>query len=252
MSELLKDDNQDPVIDPSKDYLSELVGDGKKFKDAADLAKGKWYADQTIEVMKKRMDEMRSDFLREREQNLTRAQLEEVMTRFAQTPLASSEKPTANEDEKKPVFDPSQIESLVTNKYSELRAKEQQDANFKMVKEKMMARYGENYKTAVSQQINEIGLTGDEVDQMARTKPQMLIKALGLDQTKSTETFQPPMRNTFNFQPTAGKDRTWTFYQELKAKDRDAYYSQKVQNQMVDDYARLGQAFEDGNFHQYN
>ena len=107
--DLLNNNNQDPIIDESKDYLSELVGEDKKFKTPAELAKGKWHADQTIELMKKRMDDLRADFDRERQQNLTREQLESALTRFAQTPLASNETPTVNEAENKPTMIPAKL-----------------------------------------------------------------------------------------------------------------------------------------------
>lgn len=249
--DLLNNDNQDPVIDPNKDYLSELVGEGKKFKDPADLAKGKWHADQTIELMKKRMDEMRADYNKEREQNLTREQLETVMTRFAQTPLASNEKPPVNEAENKPTsIDPNQIKSLVSSEFMEMKKRETEAANAKVVQDKLMERYGNTYKDVLSRQAVELGLSDQEVNNMAKNNPKVFIRTFGLDQQASGDNFQTPPRNAYSFAPTTGPQRTWTHYQQMKKDKPKEYYSPKIQNQMMDDYAKLGDKFEDGNFRQ--
>jgi hypothetical protein len=45
------------------------------------------------------------------------------------------------------------------------------------------------------------------------------------------------------------KQRTWSFYQNLKASDPRKYWLPKTQAQMHKDSAKLGDKFEDGNFH---
>lgn len=247
MSELLSGD--ETIIDPNKDYLSELVGPGKKYASEKDLAKAYYHADATIGIQNKRIDQFRSDFERERAQNLAREQLEEVMDRYSKAQLG--EKPQEPEV-KTPTFDPAQIESLVSSKIAENDLKKTQDQNFNLVKNKLMEAHGANYREAITKQINDLGMTGDEIDTMARTRPQVLIKALGLDAPKNQSTFQSPIRSTAQlpFAPTGTKERTWTYYQELKSKDPKAYRSEKIQNQMTADYVRLGPAFEDGNYKQ--
>ena len=246
--------NQDPVIDENKDYLSELVGEDKKFKTPAELAKGKWHADQTIKLMEQRMDQLRADFERERTQNLTREQLESVLTRFKQTPLASSETPQANEDntQKPPVIDPEQIKSLISSEVMGIRKRETEASNAKMVQDKLIERYGNSYTDVLSKQAVELGLSDQEVNQMAKTNPKVFIRTFGLDQQPQREGFEAPPRNSFSFTPTTGPKRTWSYYQKLRTDKPKEYYSPKIQNQMMNDYSTLGDAFEDGDFHQYN
>ena len=251
--DILNNNNQDPIIDDTKDYLSELVGEGKKFKDPAELAKGKWHADQTIELMKKRMDDLRADFLKERNQNLTREQLESVLTRFKETPLASSETPLANEDDKRPTsIDPNQIKSLVSEGFQEMRKRETETANAKEVEAKLIERFGTNYRDALARQAVDLGLSDQEVNTMAKSNPKVFMRTFGLDQAQRTENFQAPPRDSFNFAPTTGPQRTWMHYQELKRTKPKEYYSPKIQNQMLADYDRLGTKFEDGDFKQYH
>lgn len=250
--DLLTNDNndRDPVIDENKDYLSELVGDDKKFKTPAELAKGKWHADQTIELMKKRMDDLRSDYMKEREQNLTREQIESVLTRFKETPLSSNVAPQVNEAER-PTYDPNQIKSLVSETYSQEKERDRQTANARLVQEKAIERFGNSYQDALSRQAAELGLSPQEVNTMAKNNPKVFIKTFSLDQPVRKDNFEAPMRSSHSFAPTGGPDRTWTHYQKLKAEKPKEYYSPKIQNQMLADYDRLGSKFEDGDFSQY-
>ena len=248
----LLDDTEDQiVVDPNKNYLEELVGEGKKFKTVEDLAKGKFYADQTVEIMKKRQDELRADYLKEREQNITRAQLEEVIDRLSKKQLASSEQPQANEEKMTPAYDPAQLESLVASNYQKMKAQEREENNYNSVKEKLTERYGTEYKTVLTKQMADLGLSAEEVDSMARKNPNVFIKAFGLDQAKNQDTFQPPMKSSIQgFAPTGNKQRTWSWYQDLKKNQPKVYHDQRTQQQMMDDYALLGDKFEDGTFHQ--
>jgi len=247
---LLNDDDQ-IVIDESKDYLSELVGEGKKFKDPGDLAKGKWHADRTIELYEKRMDELRKEYQKEREQNLTRAQLEDVIAKFAKQPLASNDNPIVNE-EKLPVFDPTQLESLVATNYQKMKEQERHEANYKSVQEKALARYGANYKQHLAETMNDLGLTPQELETMAKTNPKVFIKTFGLDPQPTNNNFQAPPRSGTPFQPTSGNHKTWSYYQEMKKNKPKEYFDQKTQNRMMEDYTALGEKFEDGDFYRTN
>jgi hypothetical protein len=253
--------NQDPIIDENMDYLSELTKPGAKYDRTKyqseaemykEIAKGKWHADQTLEVSKRRQDELRADFLKEREQNLTREQLESALTRFAQTPLASNEKTPVNEAADKPTYDPNQLKTLVSQGFMEMRQKENEEANAKMVEGKLIERFGSNYQDTLTRQAVDLGLSLQEVNSMAKTNPKVFMRTFGLDQPPQTQNFQTPPRSSMNFTPTGGTKRTWAYYQKIKADKPGDYYSPKIQNQMVADYTSLGTAFEDGDFHQYN
>jgi hypothetical protein len=217
-----------------------------------EIAKGKWHADQTLEVSKRRMDELRADFLKERNQNLTREQLESVLTRFGQTPLASNETPPVNADDNRPTYDPNQIKSLVSEGFQEMRKRENEEANAKLVEGKLIERFGSNYQDVLSRNAADLGLSAQEVNTMAKSNPRVFMRTFGLDQPQRTENFQAPMRDTYTFAPTTGPQRTWSYYQKLKADKPKDYYSPKIQNQMLGDYDRLGDKFEDGDFKSYN
>lgn len=258
--DLLTNNNQDPIVDDNVDYLSELTKPGAKYDrtkyptDAEllkEIAKGKWHADQTITVRDRSMDDLRADYQKERQQNLTREQLESALTRFAQTPLASNETPPVNEADK-PTYDPNQLKSLVSQGFMEMRQKENEEANAKLVEGKLIERFGSNYQDTLTRQAVDLGLSLQEVNAMAKTNPKVFMRTFGLDITPQTQPFQAPPRSSISFTPTSGPKRTWAFYQKIKQDKPTEYYSPKIQNQMVQDYTSLGTAFEDGDFNQYN
>ena len=79
MNETLLSGDQTPQIDPNKDYLAELVGEGKKFKTDKDLARGKYEADLYVKTLERQLDELRNDHLKLREDYTARAKLEELL-----------------------------------------------------------------------------------------------------------------------------------------------------------------------------
>src|SRR5688572_12599227 len=78
MNILPEDTNDQVQIDENKDYFAELTAPGAKFdlakfdndklKAAAAIAKGKWHADQTLELRNRQHDELRDDWKKLREE----------------------------------------------------------------------------------------------------------------------------------------------------------------------------------------
>lgn len=242
------------------DYLSELTGPGKKFdrtKYQSDsdlmkaLAKGKYESDRYIPLLERRQDEFRDDILRYREESNTRAKLEEVIDKLTRQNLTSSNNTQVNEDTKPATVDPDHIKNIVRSEYQEIESQRRQDTNNQMVRDKLIERYGSDYRNVLRQQISELDITDAEFNLMAKTQPKLLIKTLGLDAPAQRENFQSPPRSSQrndNFAPKTAK-RTWQYYEDLRKKDPVAYLSPKTTVQMMKDYEELGSDFEDGDFH---
>lgn len=239
---LLENEDQ---FDENKDYLSELVGEGKKFKTQADLAKGKAFADRHIAILERQQDALRKDYEELRQDAMARAKLEDLVTQLQSNQV--TKKPTVNDTQNQPSFDPTQVESLIDSRIQERERSQRETDNFNMVRSKLTERYGDNYQPTLNKQIAELGLSN--IDDMARKTPKVLIRALGLDQPVQDNSFQAPPGSGQRFTPSGQKDRTWSWYQELKKSDPTSYFSPKMTKQMEDDYRRLEAKFEDGDFH---
>ena len=231
------------TIDQTKDWLSELVGDNKKFKSVNDLAKGKAEADRYVEMIIKQKDELANDYLKLKADYDARAKLEELLDQ--RTP-AKEEHTPSSPSPKEVDFD-----SLIEKKISERERQRQREENINKTKQMLKEQLGSNYSRKLQEKLNELDLSEDEAFAMASRSPKALIRTLGLDS-------QPSLNNMFQTPPTSQvrasefrpktEQRTWSWYQDLKAKDPRAWLDPKIQTQMYHDAQALGSAFGDGDF----
>lgn len=248
---ILDNTNQnDPIqIDPNKNYLEELVGEGKKFKSIEDLARGKAEADLYVDHLKSRQDELRADYLKMREEYTAGPKLKETLDQYMQEFRQSqnTNQPLGNED--KSVFDETKVADMVKQHLAANKQLDREEANAARVESKLKEIYGPGYKASVKQQIDQLGMTVDFFNDMARQYPDALMRTLGADAPNARETFQSPPTSTQRLDPTsASGQRTWSFYEKMRKTDPVRYRDPKTQDQMFKDATYLGDKFEDGDF----
>ncbi len=237
-----------PEVEP-KNYLEELVGEGKKFKDVEALAKGKWESDRYIPLKNKQFDSLSADYLKLREEAQTRARLEDLLSQLEDKQLASSKLPTAKEEPRElPTYNPTDIEDLVSKKITENERARQRQANLNVVRAKLTEQFGDAYAPAVRERITALGLSEQDFSDWSAKSPAAVINALGLNETRSSGDTAPPRSNR-TFKPVTEQKRTWSYYQELRKTNPKLYADPKILNQMLADAEALGTAFEDGDFH---
>lgn len=232
---LISDAPVTPSVDPQKNYLEELVGEGKKFKSPEDLARGKYEADEFIRMKNAEYDKLREDYLKLHEQFQARASMEQLVDRLSTAQTQNRDNTT--DADNKPAYDPREVESLIASKYQEFETQKTAQQNFKLVQDKLQERYGANYSTVVKQQIDNLGLTKEFVDDLARKHPQVLLKTLGVYDQTPTETFQSPARSSVrsdHFAPQTPK-RDWAYYENLRVNNPRLYTDPKTQLQMHED-----------------
>lgn len=231
-------------IDENKDYYAELVGDDKKFKTPQDLAKTVFYKDRHIETLERKADQLREDYIKLREEHMAHAKIEDLLNKR----LTQPDNTSIPEDPKTQTWDQTKIESLVSTKMQEFETQKRQTENFNQVKNKLRERYGDNYQPFLNQQMTQLGLDADSLNTMARTQPNILVKALNLDvSAPSYDNLPRSSVRTDQFAPKIEK-RTWSYYEKMRQTDPTRYYSPKITTQMEQDYNRLGTDFEDGDF----
>lgn len=241
MTETLLQADPPEQLDPRKNYLEDLVGDGKKFKTPEDLAKGKYEADLFIKSLEKEQAQMRKDYLEAREELQKRATLEELYERISQQRQLSDSTPKTQEETRQPQqIDPNQLKNQIV---SEMK----RDDNFKMVRDKLKERYGNKYSSVLQDQLAELGMSSEEADHMARSNPNVFIRTFGLDKpVQAGETFEPPIRSsrTDSFTPNVPK-KTWSYYENLRRTQPEVYWDPKTQIEIHQMSNALGKEFED-------
>lgn len=243
---LLDDDKEvDPIA-----YVRE------KFKIAADvpidpsLAKSKLESDKYIEMIVKQKDELANDYLRLKADYDARAKLEELLNQRQAQDNADN---THNANNQKPI-EPVDIDKIVESKLSALEKQRKADENLNKAKEMLREKLGNNYSTTLRSKMEELDLTPEELDRIAARSPKAFMRTLGLDNQPVQPAFQTPPSSQYNsttFKPVTEK-RTWSYYQDLKVKNPQAWLDPKIQTQMYHDSQRLGAEFADGDFNQYN
>lgn len=238
-----------PAIDPNHDWLSEYVGDGKKFRDAADLAKGKAHSDLHIARLEKEAEKLRSELQ-------TRIKLEEFMDRMnsGKTSVESNQTtqtagtPPNDGTAINPALSPDDIEKVVEQK---LRAKEAElrtNQNLEMTKSKLREAFGEDYATELETRVASLGLSKDLVNTLAKSEPKALFAMLGLNQATQPQRELIPSapRSTVN---TAGmglavpKEKTWADFEKIRKQNPALYWQSSTQAELHRAAEKLGERF---------
>jgi len=249
MTDLFQENND--VLDQDKNYLEELVGEGKKFKTPEDLAKGKYYADTQVNILTQKLDELRADYLALKEDNAAKDKLEDLLNKIENERNNINSANNQNAEGDKSGLKIEDVKSLFTEELSNYERSKAEQANFDYIQSKLKETHGKNATSFLSEQMQNLGLSKEVINEMARKQPKVLERALGLDQPKRTENFQAPPHSRLNnnsFSPTGGQKRTWSYYQELRKTKPDLYHDPKTNIQMQKDAIELGEAFMDGDF----
>lgn len=233
-------------VDPNKDYMSELVGEGKKFKTPEELARGKWEADQFIERLKQEQSALRKELE-------SRKRLEEVADLLSQQKNQSTEgQPPARDDGTKQTLTPETLEQMLEERLTKREQQQRREQNINTVKQKLAEKFGNNYVAKLEQEANNLGVTKEYLTNLAAESPNAFLRLVGYDalpkqQQQDTNLFSPPTTsvNTTGFAPNVTGERTQTYYEKLKQNDPKSYWSPKVQNEMHRDAQRLGAKFFD-------
>lgn len=247
MNETLLDDNVDPIdpVDENKNYLEELVGEDKKFKSVEDLAKGKAQSDTYIKTLEERLDEMREDYLKLREEHMAGPKLQELLDKLDSERQLTREPPITQEVDKATALDPKAVESLVSSSIQKYEQTKKEQENYTLVKNKLIEHFGSKYQESLKARSAQLGLSEDEVNAMARKNPKLFTKTFDLEM-KQTENFQTPPRSerrSDTFAPRSPTKRNWAYYQDMRRKDPVAWMDRKIAVQMEKDAQEQGDSF---------
>lgn len=246
MSETLFTDQEKEV----KSYRALLVGPEAKFKDDEELAKGKWFADADIAIKNKQLDEQRELILKQRELINTQESLEELFDQMKQRELANSTNTQAKEvKETKPMNTLTNDDELFA-KLEQFETRKAGQRNLNAVDEKLKELYGDKASEFLKSKMNELELSQEDLNVLARKSPAAFYNALGLTVKTAQESFQTPPRSEVrndSFKPNV-EAHTWSWYKKTY-KNKDFITNKDINVQMAKDAAAMGDAFYDGDFY---
>lgn len=246
---LFNANSPDPAIqqiDPNKDYYTELVGEGKKFKDNQVLARSKVEADNFAIQLQRENAEMRKEIDTLTNEVRSRQSVEELLKKNLQTSNTQNtqnNQGTVNEDQNTAAnLTPQDVEELL-NKRDQVKSAE---ANLTTVRERLEKEWGPTFEVKLREVAKSFGIGTKFLDDVARTQPQVFFQLVGLNNTKETTSTGLPPRNvsTEALNATRGQkvERANSYYQNLRKTQGNAkFFSTGVQTEIFKRIQEIGE-----------
>lgn len=244
-----------PNIDPNKNYLEDLVGEGRKFKTVEDLARGKAESDafinsllrekaEVLEELNKRLTvEDLLDKLEKRNGQGDVTNTNGLFNTSGQNQTEGSQNPDGNQ------LDLEKIKEAIKADMIAEQKRQQAQQNLAQVQEKLLEMYGTEAQSVLNTKAQELGVSLDRLKEIASESPKMFLATLGQPtQRQREDVFAPPNRvnsTAINSQETYGEYKPLSYWQKLKNTDRKKYFDPKTSIEMHKHALKLGDKFFD-------
>lgn len=240
----------------NKNYLEELVGEGKKFKTPEELAKGKAEADlfikSLLDEMKEVKDELNKRMTVEDLMNSLKGTREQTTMTNGDNFNTSENTHTSHGDTGTNSLDLETIRKALKDELAQEKEKARRQANVAEVVNKLREQHGDNVSAYLNTKAKELNVDITYLRELAEDKPSVFYQLVGNSQTsndpfRSGPVTPPRSQVTTGVTPTKsyGEHKTKSYYEQLKLKDKKAYFSPQVRVQMHKDALALGESFFD-------
>ena len=220
------------------DILTNLVGEGKKFKSVEDLAKGKVESDTFINKLQDENRALRALINNQDERKKNEELMEEILARVSQSTLQREQPRNQSE----------QLTSReVENIFHLLREREKEEGNLTKAFSRIADKYGDKSEEFLNSKARELGLDVTMLKETARRSPSAFWNLVGENNNNLAVTRSPKANvNSAAIIQTTSSTRNKTYYDKLKNEmgTRKFILDSKVQVQMHRDMIELGDAWD--------
>jgi hypothetical protein len=225
-------------------YLSKIIQErGDNWKDPEVLAKGKLEADQHIKSLETQLAELREDLSKQDYASQLLKQLQDKAPESTEgNPEVSTDTSGGTEVNTRPSVSEEELASLVEKTLTERERKASVQQNVDTVDKALTEKYGTEANAIVTKKAEELGLSLSRMEEIASESPTAFMALVGEPAPKAPVFTEGSVRTEAVGQ-TSGGQRDWTYYQNLRRKDRTLYFSPKIQQQMMEDKQKLGDRF---------
>lgn len=239
--DLFTQDDQ-TTIDPNKDYLAELVGEGKKFQTPQDLARAKAEADAFIAKLLQEKRDVEAELQTRSNEAAFLDQLKSVIQPVSTQPPVT---PPTQSDNRQTV-DQDAIEALVQKAIEERTAKAERERNQTAVVKRLTDTFGPQYTQHIAKWAKDVGVPADWLNDLAARSPQAFYKMLGIEDTPAAPIVAP--QTVVNPAATAhrGQVKDWNYYKQIMKTDPAKFNSPAIQKEMFESARQLGPNFNPG------
>lgn len=241
------------TIDPNKDYSAELVGEDKKFKSVADLARGKVEADLLIKQQQAEAAELRAELARRKTMEDAVAMLSKTNSQTNSDNGAnaldsgSAQAEVALGEEKINSLIREQVETLIKSR-TETETKQ---SNLNTVRQALEDAWGKDFGSRLVGVAEELGTTQEYLTSIAQTQPKAFLKLVGADQkpaqTPSLFSASGAGVSTAALAKTSSsnlpQEERYSYWQKVRKEDPAYYHSVKAANLRFEAIKKHGDAF---------
>lgn len=230
VSSIPEDDN----TQEDRDFVADLVGEGKKYKDLNALAKAKIFADEHI----KRLEAEAEERAKELDKRLVVEEMMAEIKAMAKAPAQNTNpepKATSTTDEQVSKDD---IAKLVTSELMKLTEKQKQEQNLKQVADELTKVWGTDYSSALLRRSKELELTPEFMNQLASVNPKAFLRMV-VEPVTQLPNYTPPKGIRSDTKLTGEKN--YKYYQKIRKENPRLYAS--LQMEMFKQAEKLGDSF---------
>lgn len=234
----IEDTELDTLTTTEKDYLAELVGEGKKFKTVQDLARGKAIADDFVEKLKREAAELRTQL---RSRKTVEELLAEKNSSRNVDPNPNDNQQVLGDDVNNKPLGLKDLESLLDRKLTEKEQLTARQRNLDQVKNTLVETWGSNYPQKLAQVARENGYTQQMLDQMAQENPNAFYRLVDLrPQTQNTFSLPANSRPAERSLGTRQKPGNgWSYWKERQKQLGDNFFTVKEQQALWADMQKF-------------
>lgn len=236
-------ETQEQETPQQESFLDKLVqAKGENWKDPEVLAKGKLEADGYIKNLEEQLSQMREDLKKQEYKNEV---LDQLQSKAAETTAASNGEPnnsSTKEQNTTANLSEEDLKSLVEQTLSQREKSALVQSNLELVDKELEGSFGTEAKAQIEKKAQELGMSIDRLRDIAAESPNAFFALIGENKRPVNPMVSGSVR-TEGVNMQASTERDWNYYQKLRRENRNLYYTPKVQQQLMDDKARLGDKF---------
>jgi len=213
--------------------LTDLIGEGKKYKSLEDALKSIPHAQGHISNLEKELAELRDDLGK-------RLSAEEALNKILEERQRSEVEGTPPPD-----FSPDTLKNLVKDTYKEMSEEERRSHNVTTADQAVREKWGDKAAEMLRNKAEELGVGVQFLQDTAAHSPKAFFNLIGLDGVqKQQEMPRQGSVNTDGMEQSGGTTPySYKWYQQMRRNDPKQYYTPKVQMEMHRKAAEMGDKF---------
>ena len=225
------EDKPEETADPG--YLAQVVGEGKKYSDTEQLAKGAVHGNDYINKLETEMAELRGEL----DKRLTAEEMVQQIKRETAEHQAQTQQVQENTT---PQLDEEKLSQLISNTIEQKDTQKVAQQNIQAVDAKMKELYGADKAADVVQQKAQVmGVTVDKLAEIAAISPDMFFNSIGVSQGSSKITTPTPTVGTTSTEAVqtmnsgqAVEEGTWDYFEQLRKSNPKEYFKPATQQKL--------------------